>query len=341
MLTIENRSGRTRRLSVTAYAEWVLGTSRGGERAADRHRARPGDAGTPGAQPVEHRVRRPGRVPRPRRAADGVDRRPDRVPRPQRRPGRPGRPRPRAPAPGRRRRRPGPVRRPADEHRARRRGADPGRGAARRGGRRAAAATDLIRRGRAPTTRPRCAASTSYWDDTQGTIQVRTPDRSMDIMLNRWLIYQTLACRLWARAALLPGRRRVRVPRPAAGRHRPGGRQARARPASTCCGPRPVSSSRETSSTGGTRRPAVACEPASRTIALWLPYAVDRYLAVTGDTAVLDEIVPFLEGPALQPGQDDAYFQPERSARDRARCSSTARAAHRPEPRRSAPTACR
>ena len=45
VLTIENRSGRSRRLSVTAYAEWALGTSRAGQRAADRHRPRPGDAG--------------------------------------------------------------------------------------------------------------------------------------------------------------------------------------------------------------------------------------------------------------------------------------------------------
>ena len=93
LLTIENRSGRRRRLSVTAYAEWVLGDVPRRSRAAHRHRARARDRSAPGAQPVEHRVRRPRRLPRPGRTADGLDRRPDRVPRPQRRTGPPGRPR--------------------------------------------------------------------------------------------------------------------------------------------------------------------------------------------------------------------------------------------------------
>ncbi|MEX2547052.1 MAG: glucoamylase family protein, partial [Chloroflexota bacterium] len=176
----------------------------------------------------------------------------------------------------------------------------------------ATAAADLIRRGRTADHEATLRGVASYWDDTQGTVQVRTPDRSMDIMLNRWLIYQTLACRLWARTAfyqaggaygfrdqlqdviaLLTSKRelaREHLLRAAAHQfaegdvqhwwHPPSGRGVRTR----------ISDDR-----------------------LWLPYAVDRYVAVTGDTAVLDETVPYLEGPALRPDQMDAYFLPERS----------------------------
>ena len=167
---------------------------------------------------------------------------------------------------GRRRRRPGSVRRPPDQLRARRRSADPGRRAARRSRRRRGGRRPHPAR---PIGRPRGDAA------RRGELLGRHPgdDPGADARPLDGHHAQPLAdlpdARLPAVGAvgLLPGRRRLRVPRPAPGRHRPGDRRSASSPASTSCGPRPISSSRATSSTGGIRRRAAACGPGSRTIA--------------------------------------------------------------------------
>ncbi|HRB02122.1 MAG TPA: protein ndvB, partial [Ilumatobacteraceae bacterium] len=175
-------------------------------------------------------------------------------------------------------------------------------------------ARELIGRTRAANHDDTLLAVGAWWNDVQGTVEVHTPDRSMDILLNGWLVYQTVACRLWARAALyqaggaygfrdqlqdvialiVPQRdlAREHILRAAARQfiegdvqhwwHPPSGRGVRTH----------ISDDR-----------------------LWLPYVVDRYLAVTDDVAMLDEIVPYIEGPLLRPEQADAYFEPQTSDR--------------------------
>jgi len=170
-------------------------------------------------------------------------------------------------------------------------------------------ARDLLDRYRAADLNQVFGDVLHQWDDTLSAVQVNTPDQSMDVILNRWLLYQTLSSRVWARAAfyqlsgaygfrdqlqdvmaLTVSKRAVtreQVLRAAAHQfpegdvqhwwHPPSGRGIRTRMSDDL---------------------------------LWLPYAVIHFIEATGDMTVLEEQVPFVEGDLLAEGQNESYFQP-------------------------------
>lgn len=154
-----------------------------------------------------------------------------------------------------------------------------------------------------------------WWDSLLSTVSVKTPSESFNLMMNSWLLYQTVSCRLFGRSAFyqsggaigfrdqLQDSLALLVSRPEVVRSQiilHAARQFREGDVQHWWHP----------PTGRGVRTRISDD------LLWLPYAIGRYIETTGDYSILNQRVPFLHGAALAEDQMENYFVPEQNAEE-------------------------
>ena len=147
------------------------------------------------------------------------------------------------------------------------------------------------------------------WDRSLNALHVTTPDPGVDLMLNRWLVYQVLACRVWARSAFYqsggaygfrdqlqdvmalvysaPAEARGQILRSAARQFEEGDVQHWWHPPS-----------------------GIGVRTRITDDLYFLPLVVHHYVVTTGDTELLDEVVPFIASPVLGDEQEEDFNVP-------------------------------
>lgn len=145
-----------------------------------------------------------------------------------------------------------------------------------------------------------------YWKELLSRIQVKTPDKSMDIMLNGWLLYQTISCRLWARSAFYQsggayGFRDQLQDVMAAGYVEPNMMREHI-----------LYSATRQFTEGDVQHwwhPIIDSGIRTRFTddLLWLPYVTIDYVKRTGDRSILSEKIGYLEDKPLEEGEDERY----------------------------------